>query len=48
MSKLDLKSALIEEVLRDKKNTVSKEELEIMDEHQVKKVLDKLLVGGLR
>lgn len=48
MSKLDYKKALIEEILRDKKNRLTKEELEVMDEFQVKNVLDKLLVGGMR
>ena len=46
--KLDFRLALVEEIERDKKNTISKSELLKMDVEQLKNVLDKLLVGGMR
>lgn len=46
--KLDFRLALVEEIERDKKNTISKSELLKMNVEQLKNVLDKLLVGGMR
>lgn len=46
--KLDFRLALVEEIERDKKNTIPKSELLKMNVEQLKNVLDKLLVGGIR
>ena len=44
----EFRLALCEEILRDRKNTIPKSELLKMSELELKKELDKLLVGGMR